>query len=73
MQKLTEWEKVKGVDAQVEEEPEGEMLVSSGREALRPLDMNTTISFLSFLVYLGSSPLCGDLFYIGRSLATRQT
>ena len=46
-QKLTELEVMKGLDVQVEEEPNGEMLIGSGREALRPLGMNITISFLS--------------------------
>ena len=38
---------MKGLDLQVEEESEGEMLVGLGREAFRPLGLNTTISFLS--------------------------
>ena len=70
-QKLIELEEMKGVDVQVEEEPEGEMLVGLVGEALRPPGMNTTASFLSFLMYLGSIPLCGNLFYIRSSLATR--
>ena len=46
-QKLTELEGMKGLDAQAEEESKGEMLVGLGGEALKPPDMNTTISFLS--------------------------
>ena len=38
-QKLVELEELKGVDVQAEEEPEGEMLVGSGGEALRPAGM----------------------------------
>ena len=39
-QKLTELEKMKEMDVQTEEEPEGEMLVGSGAEVLRPPGMN---------------------------------
>ena len=38
---------MKGLDLQVEEESEGEMLVGLDREDLIPLGLNTTISFLS--------------------------
>ena len=43
-QKLTELEGIVGAEAKAEEESEGETLVGSGREALRPPGMNI-ISF----------------------------
>ena len=39
-QKLTELEGIAGALAKAEEEPEGETLVGSGGEALRPQGMN---------------------------------
>ena len=66
-QKSIELEEMKGVDAQVEEEPEGEMLVGLVGEDLRPPGMNTTISFLSFfsLVYLAAAPFVVICFTLG--------
>ena len=56
-QKLTALEGMKGLDIQAEEEPEWEMLVGSGPEALRPLGMNTTICFLSLSLHIWTAAL----------------
>ena len=70
-QKLIKLEVITGAKAQAQEEPEGEILVGAGGEAVRPPGMNTIsfpISFLLcffFLVYLGSSPSHGSLFTFG--------
>ena len=52
VQKFIELDEMKRLDVQAEEEPEGEMLVGLGGEALRPPGMNTTICFLSLSWYI---------------------
>ena len=69
--KLSEFEKMMRVKAQAEGEPEGEMLVHLGGEALSPPGMNTMISPLSLSWCIWEHPSCGNLFYIESSLATR--
>ena len=70
-QKLTELEGMKGLDMQAEEEPEGEMLVGSGREARGPPSMNTTIHFLSLSLCIWEAAPFVVICYIGSSFTTR--
>ena len=61
---------IAGTEVQAEEKPDGEILVASGGEALRPPGMNTKISFLSFSwgIWAVVVVIC---FTLGASLATR--
>ena len=58
--------KLEEVKARAEEEPEGEIIVGSNGEALRPPGKGTTftqVNSLSVQVYLDSSPLRGLLYW----------
>ena len=72
-QKLIKLEGIAGMEAQAEEESKGETLVGSGGEAVRLPVMNKFSTISSFLGVYGQQLILRYSFYIGRSLATRET
>ena len=72
-QKLIELEGTTGTEVEVEEEPEGESIVGSGREAPRPPGMNIVHFFNKLSLFLGRSEQQSpwESFILGALLAIR--